>query len=92
MSRNFRYTIESHSARAEEDTELTNEIIKANPQVKIISIYWVLGSYDGVLIAEAPNEEIWLRFVEQSSDYLISETLIAVPRVKKVLKIIENRS
>ena len=36
------------------DTEKTNEIVKANPQVNVISIDWVLGSYDGVMVAEAP--------------------------------------
>jgi len=69
------------------DTEKTDEIIKANPQVKVISIDWVLGRYDGVLVAEAPDEETWLRFAEPMSDYLTTETLVAIPR-EKVLKII----
>ncbi len=69
------------------DTEKTDGIIKANPQVKVISIDWVLGSYDGVLVGEAPDEETWLRFVEPMSEYLIPETLVAIPR-EKVLKII----
>lgn len=69
------------------DTEKTDEIIKANPQVKVISIDWVLGRYDGVLVAEAPDEETWLKFVEPMSDYLTTETLVAIPR-EKVLKII----
>jgi uncharacterized protein with GYD domain len=69
------------------DTDKTDAIIKANPQVKVISIDWVLGRYDGVMVAEAPDEETWLRFVEPMSEYLKTETLVAIPR-EKVLKII----
>ena len=72
------------------DTDKTDATIKANPQVKVISMDWVLGSYDGVLVAEAPNEETWLKFVEPMSDYLKTETLVAIPR-EKVLKIIAHR-
>ncbi len=72
------------------DTDKTNEIIKANPQVKVISIDWVLGRYDGVMVAEAPDEEAWLKFVEPMSEYAISETLVAIPR-EKVLKIIKHK-
>jgi len=69
------------------DTDKTDEIIKANPQVKVISIDWVLGRYDGVLVGEAPDEETWLKFVEPMSEYLTTETLVAIPR-ERVLKII----
>ena len=69
------------------ETDTTDKLIKANPEVKVILIDWVLGSYDGVLVAEAPNEEAWLKFVEPMSEYLISETLIAIPR-ERVLEII----
>jgi len=69
------------------DTEKTNEIVKANPQVNVISIDWVLGSYDGVMVAEAPDEITWLRFIEPLSEYIKSETLVAIPR-EKVLKIL----
>jgi uncharacterized protein with GYD domain len=72
------------------DTNKTDEIIKANPQVKVISMDWVLGRYDGVVIAEAPNEDAWLKFVEPLGDYVTTETLVAIPR-DKVLKIIEHR-
>ena len=69
------------------DTDKTDAIIKANPQVKVISIDWVLGRYDGVMVAEAPDEETWLRFIEPMSEYLKTETLVAIPR-EKVLTII----
>ena len=69
------------------DTEKTNEIVKANPQVNVISIDWVLGSYDGVMVAEAPDEITWLRFIEPLSEYIKSETLVAIPR-EKMLKIL----
>jgi len=69
------------------ETDKTDEIIKGNPEVKVISIDWVLGSYDGVLVAEAPDAEAWLKFVEPMGEYLISETLVAIPR-ERVLEII----
>ena len=69
------------------DTDKTDELIKANPEVKVISMDWVLGRYDGVLVAEAPDVETWLKFVEPMSEYITSETLVAIPR-EKVLKII----
>ena len=64
--------------------------MKANPHVKVISMDWVLGIYDGIMVAEAPDEEAWLKFVEPMSEYAISETLIAIPR-EKVLKIIKQK-
>lgn len=73
-----------------ENTDQTDAIIKANPQVKVISIDWVFGQYDGVMVAEAPDVETWLRFVEPMSDYLSTETLVAIPR-ENVLTIIEHR-
>lgn len=69
------------------DTDKTDANIKANPQVKVISLDWVLGRYDGVMVAEAPDEETWLKFVAPMSEYLKPETLVAIPR-EKVLKLI----
>ena len=69
------------------ETDKTDELIKTNPEVKVISIDWTLGSYDGVLVGEAPDAEAWLKFVEPMGEYLISETLVAFPR-ERVLKII----
>ena len=71
------------------ETDKTDEILKANPQVKVISIDWVFGRYDGVLVAEAPDEKTWMRFIDPMSEYIISETLVAIPR-EEVLKIIEH--
>ncbi|MDW8360024.1 MAG: hypothetical protein RMK31_05510 [Candidatus Caldarchaeum sp.] len=38
------------------------------------------GAYDGVLVAEAPDAETYLKFILQFSDYLSTETLTAFPR------------
>jgi uncharacterized protein with GYD domain len=73
-----------------EDTDQTDAFINANPQVKVISMDWVLGRYDGVMVAEAQDVETWLRFVEPMSAYLSTETLVAIPR-EDVLTIIEHR-
>lgn len=63
-----------------EDTDRSDEIIKANPEVKVQSVYWTLGRYDGVLIGEAPDEKTWMKFAAQFGDYVATETLVAVPR------------
>jgi uncharacterized protein with GYD domain len=70
------------------DTVKTDAIIQANPQVKVISLDWTLGIYDGIMVAEAPNEETWLKFVEPLSEYLSSITLVAIPR-EKAVKLLE---
>ncbi len=66
------------------DTDKTNSIIKGNPQVKVLSIYWTFGRYDAVLTAEAPDEKTYLKFITQFQDYLSTETMLGVPREEAV--------
>jgi uncharacterized protein with GYD domain len=63
-----------------EDVDRTDRIIRENPSVKVREMLWTFGRYDGLLIAEAPDPETYMRFVLQFSDYLSTETLTAVPR------------
>ncbi|MCS7110465.1 MAG: GYD domain-containing protein [Candidatus Caldarchaeum sp.] len=69
-----------------EDVAKTDQIIKNNPSVKVREILWTFGQYDGLLIAEAPDVDTYMKFVLQFSDYLATETLVAVPR-EEALKI-----
>lgn len=69
-----------------EDVDRTDQIIRNSPQVKVREMLWLFGQYDGLLIAEAPDPETYMRFVLQFADYLATETLVAVPR-DKALKI-----
>ncbi|MEM1945954.1 MAG: GYD domain-containing protein [Candidatus Caldarchaeum sp.] len=63
-----------------EDVDRTDKIIRENPAVKVREMLWTFGAYDGVLIAEAPDAETYLKFVLNFSDYLSTETLTAIPR------------
>ncbi|MCS7129370.1 MAG: GYD domain-containing protein [Candidatus Caldarchaeum sp.] len=63
-----------------EDVDRTDRIIRENPSVKVREMLWTFGAYDGVLVAEAPDAETYLKFILQFSDYLSTETLTAFPR------------
>ncbi len=47
--------------------------------VKIISIDWTLGRYDSVVIMEAPNEKIALKWSLKHGGCMATETLVAIP-------------
>lgn len=58
-----------------------SKVIKEQPMgVKVHSVYWTIGRYDVVLIAEAPNEKAAMAILLQFGAEVASETLIAVPR------------
>jgi uncharacterized protein with GYD domain len=61
--------------------EKMNNVIKEQPMgVKVHSVYWTLGRYDVVIIAEAPDEKAAMAILLQFGGEVTSETLIAVPR------------
>jgi uncharacterized protein with GYD domain len=55
---------------------------------KLIGMYWTLGRYDAVLIADAPNEKAFMKAIMRWGDMLSTETLVAVPR-EEALKLLE---
>ncbi|MEM0349407.1 MAG: GYD domain-containing protein [Candidatus Caldarchaeum sp.] len=63
-----------------EDVDRTDRIIRENRSVKVREMLWTFGQYDGLLIAEAPDAETYLKFVLQFADYLSTETLTAFSR------------
>ncbi len=68
------------------DVDRTDSIIRENPQVRVKTLLWTFGRYDGVLVAEAPDEKTYMKFILQFADYLSTETLVGVPR-EEALKI-----
>jgi len=46
--------------------------------VNIHGLYWTLGRYDGVIIAEGPNEKLAMDALIRYGDIFSSETLIAI--------------
>jgi len=56
--------------------------------IKIKAMYWTLGMFDGVVIAEAKNEKTVMKGLLQFSDAISSETLVAVPR-EEAVKLVE---
>jgi len=46
--------------------------------VHIHGLYWTLGRYDGVIIAEGPNEKLAMDALIRYGDIFSSETLIAI--------------
>lgn len=66
-----------------------NKVMKDQPMgVKIHSIYWTLGRYDVVLVAEAPDEKAAMAILLAFGDDASSETLVAVPR-EEALKLLK---
>lgn len=58
--------------------------LRGKDKVKIVSVYFTFGRYDGIIIFEAPNEEAAMKFVMETgfaTQYMM-ETLIAVPAEK----------
>ncbi len=54
------------------------KLLEKEEGVKIHGLYWTLGRYDGVIIAEAPNEKVAMDTLMRYGEFVTSETLIAV--------------
>ncbi len=68
----------------------TNKVTQAMAEkgVKIIGFYWTLGRYDTVLIMEAPDEITALKNNLMASDFVSTETMVAIPR-EEAIKLVE---
>jgi uncharacterized protein with GYD domain len=60
----------------------------AGEGVKTLNLYWTIGQYDSVSIAEAPDEKTYMKAILRWADILSTETLVAVPR-EEARKLIE---
>lgn len=47
---------------------------------KFLSVYWTLGRYDVVITYEAPDEKAAMKGALNFSEFVSTETLVAVPR------------
>jgi len=52
--------------------------------INILNWYWTLGRYDTVVVFEAANEKEALKFSLGVSEFVATETLVAIPRQEAV--------
>ena len=52
--------------------------------IKVLNWYWTLGRYDTVFIFEAASEKEALKMSIDVSEWVTSETLVALPRKEAV--------
>ena len=52
---------------------------KGAKEGKILGFYWTLGRYDGVVISESPDEKTHMKHMLGFSEFVSTETLVAVP-------------
>ena len=55
-----------------------------NKGIKIIGWYWTLGRYDTAVIYEAANEKEALKMSIAVSEFVATETLVAIPREEAI--------
>ena len=48
--------------------------------IKVLNWYWTLGRYDTVVVFEAASEKEALKFSIAASEFVTTETLVAIPR------------
>jgi len=59
-------------------TKMVEEFKKKG--IKVLGWYWTLGRYDTVFIFEAASEKEALKMSIDISDWVATETLVAIPR------------
>ncbi|MCW3996933.1 MAG: GYD domain-containing protein [Candidatus Bathyarchaeota archaeon] len=52
--------------------------------INMLSWYWTLGRYDTVVVFEAANEKEAMKFAVGISEWVTTETLVAVPRQQAI--------
>ena len=52
--------------------------------IKFIGFYWTLGRYDTVVIMEARNEKTAMKVNLSVSEFVSTETMVAVPREEAI--------
>ncbi len=67
---------------SEQATKVTDEF--KNMGIKIIGWYWTLGRYDTAVIFEAANEKEALKMSIAISEFVATETLVAIPREEAI--------
>lgn len=67
---------------SEQATKVMDEIKSMG--IKIIGWYWTLGRYDTAVIFEAANEKEALKVSIAVSEFVATETLVAIPREEAI--------
>jgi uncharacterized protein with GYD domain len=70
------------NALAGEATEKVAEFKKKG--INVLNWYWTLGRYDTVVVFEAANEKEALKFSLSVSEFVATETLVAIPRQEAI--------
>ena len=63
-------------------TKMVEEFKKKG--IKVLNWYWTLGRYDTVFIFEAASEKEALKMSIDISEFVATETLVAIPRQEAV--------
>ncbi len=72
------------------DTDAATELLKAmEAHGGKFKVYWTLGRYDTVMIMEAPNEKDAMRASLNFADFIMTETMVAVPREEAIKRLID---
>ena len=68
--------------KADDSTKLIEEFKKKG--IHVLSWYWTLGRYDVVFIFEAASEKEALKVAIDVSEFVSSETLVAISRQEAI--------
>jgi uncharacterized protein with GYD domain len=52
--------------------------------INMLNWYWTLGRYDAVVVLEAPSEKEVMKMSIALSEWVKTETLVAIPRAEAV--------
>jgi uncharacterized protein with GYD domain len=63
-------------------TKMVEEFKKKG--IKVLNWYWTLGRYDVVMVFEAANEKEAMKFQVGVSEFVKTETLVAIPRQEAI--------
>ncbi len=69
-------------ALAGEATKIVEDYRKKG--INMLNWYWTLGRYDTVVVFEAANEKEALKFSLGVSEFVATETLVAIPRQEAI--------
>jgi len=69
-------------ALAGEATKIVEDYRKKG--INMLNWYWTLGRYDTVVVFEAANEKEALKFALGVSEFVATETLVAIPRQEAI--------
>ncbi len=70
-------------AMTDEVTKMTADMAKKEG-IRILSFYWTLGRFDTVVTMEAPDEKAAMKMNMMVSDFVATQTMVAIPREEAI--------